>query len=373
MRVLVTGSMGFIGKHLMEALGRKEGAEAVGIDVHSTPEELEAALASCDAVFHLAGVNRPKDPSEFESGNAGLTRDVCARLAQMGRKPLVVLSSSTQAEQDNPYGLSKRQAEEEVCGYAKGVHAPAVVFRLTNVFGKWCRPNYNSAVATFCHNIANDLPVTVSDPKNVVHLVYIDDVVQAFLDALAEPPEAGICDYRDVGPWHSVTLSDLVEMIRSFQESRTSLRVPDFSDPFVKKLYPTYLSYLPEDQFAYGLDIKTDPRGSLAEFVKSPPFGQVFVSRTKPGITRGNHYHHTKTEKFLVVEGEGLIRFRKIDGTEILEYPVKGEEYRVVDIPPGYTHSITNTGEGVMVTLFWSSEIFDPTNPETYFLEVEKT
>jgi UDP-2-acetamido-2,6-beta-L-arabino-hexul-4-ose reductase len=370
-RVLVTGSAGFIGRHLLEALGRREDTEVIGIDIDARPGELEDALSTCDAVFHLAGVNRPKDASEFAAGNAGLTEEITRRLRELGRAPLFVLSSSTQAELDNPYGQSKRQAEVVVERYAAEAGAPAVVFRLTNVFGKWARPNYNSAVATFCHNIARDLPVQISDPANVVNLVYIDDVVAAFLNTLEQPPAAGTCERREAGPWHTIALGPLVEMIRGFRASRDTLQVPDFSDPFTKKLYATYLSYLPEDGFAYGLDIKSDPRGSLAEFVKAPPFGQVFVSRTKPGITRGNHYHHTKTEKFLVVQGEGLIRFRRIDGTDVLEYRVRGEEYRVVDIPPGYTHSITNVGEDEMVTLFWSSEVFDPATPDTVFLEVD--
>jgi UDP-2-acetamido-2,6-beta-L-arabino-hexul-4-ose reductase len=370
MRVLVTGSHGFIGRHLMEALARREGTEAIGYDHGSSDEELQAALASVDAVFHVAGVNRPKDVSEFAEGNAGLTQCLCDRLVALGRKPLFVLSSSTQADMDNPYGKSKRDAEEVVQRYARTANAPAVVFRLTNVFGKWSRPNYNSVVSTFCHNIANDLPITVSDPAKGLDLVYIDDVVAAFLGTLDNPPAPGTAETRAAEPWSHVTLGGLAALIQSFRDSRTTLVVPDFSDPFAKKLYATYLSYLPADAFAYPLDIRTDPRGSLAEFVKAGPFGQLFVSRTKPGITRGNHYHHTKTEKFLVVEGEGLIRFRQIDGEDVAEYRVKGEEYRVVDIPPGYTHSITNVGDGEMVVLFWASEVFDPATPDTLFLEV---
>jgi UDP-2-acetamido-2,6-beta-L-arabino-hexul-4-ose reductase len=370
MRVLVTGSSGFIGRHLMEMLSRREGTEAIGYDQGSSDQELEAALASADAVFHVAGVNRPKDVSEFAEGNTGLTQRLCDRLAALGRRPLFVLSSSTQAELDNPYGQSKLQAEEAVRQYAKTAGAPAVVFRLTNVFGKWSRPNYNSVVSTFCHNIANGLPITVADPGKELDLVYIDDVVSAFLATLDTPPAPGTAETRDARPWSRVTLGGLAALIQSFRDSRETLAVPDFSDPFARKLYATYLSYLPSDQFAYPLDIRTDPRGSLAEFVKAGPFGQLFVSRTKPGITRGNHYHHTKTEKFLVVEGEGLIRFRQIAGEEVVEYRVKGEEYRVVDIPPGYTHSITNVGEGEMVVLFWASEVFNPAQPDTVFLEV---
>lgn len=370
MNVLVTGAGGFIGRHLMEALSRRPDTEATGIDVDSSPELLDQALAIADAVFHLAGVNRPKDTAEFESGNAGFTRSVCSRLLDFGRSPVVVLSSSTQAALDNPYGQSKRQAEEEVEAYANAAQAPAVVFRLTNVFGKWCRPNYNSAVATFCHNIANDIPVTVSDPSYEMNLVYIDDVVAAFLRVLDGPPELGTCDRSEPGPWHTVTLGNLVHTLQEFRASRESLILTDYADPFKRKLYGTYLSYLPLDAFAYTLNKRSDARGSLAEFVKSSGSGQIFVSRTHPGITRGNHYHHTKTEKFLVVEGSGIVRFRRIDGAEVLEYAVSGDEYCVVDIPPGYTHSIENVGKGEMVTIFWASEVFDPEHADTFYLEV---
>jgi UDP-2-acetamido-2,6-beta-L-arabino-hexul-4-ose reductase len=370
MKVLVTGSNGFIGKHLVDALRHLNGTEVIGYDLGNTEAELRAALAQADAVFHLAGVNRPKDASEFHTGNASLTEQVCSIIREIGRSPLIVLSSSTQAELDNPYGASKREAESTVERYAAEANAPAVVFRLTNVFGKWCRPNYNSVVATFCNNIANDLPITISNAAHELELVYVDEVVAAFLSTLADPPESGKAVRRTASPTFRITLGDLAATIRAFRESRVNLRVPNFSDGLVKRLYPTYLSYLPKDGFGYGLDIKTDPRGSLAEFVKSEPAGQIFVSRTKPGITRGNHYHHTKTEKFLVVEGDAVIRFRSIHGDEVIEYPVRGDEYRVVDIPPGYTHSITNVGTGEMVVLFWSCEPFDPQHPDTYFEEV---
>lgn len=371
MKTLVTGSRGFIGRHMMEALGRADDVEPIGVDLHSTPDEWRAALAACDAVIHLAGVNRPQDPSEFATGNADLTGEIASALISMGRSPMFLLSSSTQAEQDNPYGRSKRAAEEAVARYAGEANAPAAVFRLTNVFGKWCRPNYNSAVATFCHNIARGEPVSISDPNHEVRLVYIDDVVAAFLGALRRPPAPGTCARPEAGPIYPIRLGDLVARIEAFRAGRHTLLAPDVGDAFTRRLYATYLSHLPEDGFAYALEKRTDPRGSLAEFIKSPPFGQIFVSRTAPGITRGNHYHHTKTEKFLVLEGEAVIRFRRIDADEVIVYRARGEEYRVVDIPPGYTHDITNVGESDLVTLFWASEIFDPQAPDTHALKVE--
>lgn len=378
MKVLVTGSAGFIGRHLVEALGRRPGTIALGYDLGSTPADLERALAEADVILHLAGINRPQDPAEFKTGNADLTATIGDRLRALGRRPVFVLSSSIQAALDNPYGVSKRLAEEAVSRWASETGARAVIFRLKNVFGKWCRPNYNSVTATFCHNVAHDLPLTISDPARELELVYIDDVVAAFLgivDAAAagsDPrlPAPGGTASGEVPRSFRTTLGDLAARIRSFRESRTSLRLPDFSDDFNRCLYPTYLSYLDGPDFAYLLDQKTDPRGSLAEFVKAPAAGQIFVSRTKPGITRGNHYHHTKTEKFLVVEGEAVIRFRPIQGTEIIEHRVSGREFKVVDIPPGYTHSIENVGPGEMVTLFWASEIFDPQRPDTQFLPV---
>lgn len=370
MNIVVTGSGGFIGRHMMEALRRREGTHVIGIDRSATPTEVEKALSTADFVFHIAGVNRPPTPDEFQKGNAGFTEEIVRTLDRLGRKPTIIFTSSIQAAADNPYGLSKKAAEDALVAYAKKSGAGVAIFRLKNVFGKWCRPNYNSVTATFCHNIAHDLPIQISDESRELDLVYIDDVVADLLSVLANPPSPGNAEFREVGVSYKVTLGDLAGRIRSFRESRKTLLVPNLGDDFNRKLYATYLSYLEKNEFGYSLDQKTDPRGTLAEFVKSPASGQIFVSRTKPGIVRGNHYHHTKTEKFLVVEGEGIIRFRPIDGTEIIEYRVSGNEFKVVDIPPGYTHSIENVGPGEMVTLFWACEIFDPARPDTVFLKV---
>jgi UDP-2-acetamido-2,6-beta-L-arabino-hexul-4-ose reductase len=246
------------------------------------------------------------------------------------------------------------------------------IFRLTNVFGKWCRPNYNSVVATFCYNVARDLPIAISDPNHVISLVHVDDVVQALLDGARASTSPG-AHYREVEPVYDISLEMLAEALKEFRTARDTLLVPNLGDPLMQRLYSTYLSYLPEDQFAYDLEQRSDPRGSLAEFVKSEPFGQIFVSRTNPGITRGNHYHHIKSEKFLVLEGEAIVRFRHILHDTVLEYPVNGKAFRVIDIPPGYTHSIENVGASELVTLFWASEIFDSAHPDTNYMDVLST
>ncbi len=369
-KILVTGSAGFIGKHLVEAIRRRPGTQVYEFDLGNQPEALEHALAEVDFIFHLAGVNRPQDPGEFAAVNAGFTGRLCERLEALNRKPVMVLSSSTQAALDNAYGISKRQAEELIEGFCRKTQSAGVIFRLPGVFGKWCRPNYNSVVATFCHQIAHDLPVTISDPNKGLELVYVDDVIASFLKVVSRPPHPGECEWLSVPRTFQVTLGDLAARIRSFRDSRKNLYLPSFDDAFNRCLYATYLSYLDGPDWAYNLEIKTDSRGSLAEFMKSPHFGQIFVSRTKPGITRGNHFHHTKTEKFLVLEGEAVIRFRHITGTEIIEYRISGSDFRVVDIPPGYTHSIENVGASDMVVLFWASEIFDPKAPDTCAMPV---
>ena len=370
MNALVTGSDGFVGRNLCAVLRRREDVQLVEYDLASAP--LDKGLASADIIYHLAGVNRPQHPSEFQTGNADFTAKICRRLVALGRAPKIVLTSSTQVEFDNPYGLSKRAAEEALRQYCQEAGAVGVAYRLKNLFGKWCRPNYNAVTATFCHNIARGLPIQISDPASRLDLSYIDDVVAAFVHELDPAAgEPGGFRFAQSLPSFTTTLGELASLIESFRAQRTTLQVPDFSNPFVRALYATYLSYLETDDFAYTLDIKTDQRGSLAEFVKSSPFGQLFVSRTKPGVTRGNHFHHTKTEKFLVVEGEAVIRFRSIlGGADIIEYRVSGRDYRVVDIPPGYTHSIENVGVGEVVTLFWASEVFDPQRSDTQALSV---
>lgn len=377
--VLVTGANGFVGRNLCATLAMCQDLSLSRYDVDSATGELDETLASADIVFHLAGVNRPQSVTEFQAGNADFTAVICRKLAALGRSPKIVLSSSIQAEYDNPYGVSKRAAEEVLRTYCAETGADGVVYRLKNLFGKWCRPNYNSVVATFCHNIANDLPIQISNPANVVDLTHIDAVVAALVGELESL--GGGQGFRMAAPLVSqqITLGELAALIRSFREQRTTLQLPDCGNPFVRALYSTYLSYLPPEQFNYPLKMNVDTRGSFTEFLRTPERGQVSVNISKPGIVKGNHWHHTKNEKFLVVSGRGVIRFRKMGdrgqgagdrgpgaGDRVVEYHVSGEKLEVVDIPPGYTHNIENLGDTDMVTIMWVSEPFDPTKPDTY-------
>lgn len=365
MHILVTGSNGFVGKNLCVHLEQCSNHHVLKFDLDQPPEALDAALSQTDLVFHLAGVNRPSEVQEFQTGNVGFTAELCDRLMALGRRPKIVFTSSIQAELDNPYGQSKLAAEEVLKRYSEATGAPVTIHRLKNLFGKWCRPNYNSVTATFCYNVSHDLPVQFSNPANIVELTYIDDVMDALMAELN--PTTHLPGLRLAEPLASqrITLGELAELIRSFRLQRTSLMLPDFSQPFVRKLYATYLSYLDTGDLAYSLPIKTDNRGCLAEALKSHSFGQIFISRTKPGITRGNHFHHTKTEKFMVVEGEAVVRLRQIKEGPVVEFRIRGQDLRIVDIPPGYTHSIENIGKGELVTLFWASEVFDPGHPDT--------
>lgn len=369
MNILITGSEGFVGKNLRVSLQQKSGLTVFCYDIDDDPEKLPGLLDQADFVFHLAGVNRPVDQDEFRTGNAELTEQICAYLAGGSRKVPIVLSSSTQAALENPYGKSKLAAENAIFAYALQTGSPGYVFRLPNVFGKWCRPNYNSGVATFCHNIANGLPIQVNDPNVVLTLAYIDDVVAAFLEALAG--NVTIVDrFCQVHPVHTARLGDIAELIGSFKASREERSIPDMSAPFTQKLYSTYLSYLPTDQFSYPLAMNVDDRGSFTEFIKTEDRGQVSVNISKPGVTKGNHWHHTKNEKFLVVSGEGVIRLRKVGEREIVDYRVSGSQLEVVDIPPGYTHSLCNTGSENLVVVIWCNEIYDPDRPDTFFEKV---
>jgi len=368
--VLVTGANGFIGKNLIVSLKRRDDVDVIEYDLDSSAGFLEEGLAKVEVIYHLAGVNRPERVEEFTEGNFDLTRQVCDTLRRLGRTPLLVLSSSTQAALDNPYGVSKRQAEETVFDFGRETGASVFVFRLHGVFGKWCRPNYNSVVATFCHNIARDLPIAVSDPTREVELVYIDDVVRAFIGVMDSGMPVSDGKYCMAEPTYRMSLSALAEAIQGFRDSRVSLALPDMRQPFHRALYATYVSYLPADSFAYALAQRSDNRGELAELLKSPHIGQVFLSRTRPGFTRGNHYHDTKVEKFVVLEGDAVIRFRHILEGNVIEYPVTGCEFRVVDIPPGYTHSIENVGQNDLIVLFWADEIFDPNFPDAFGMTV---
>jgi UDP-2-acetamido-2,6-beta-L-arabino-hexul-4-ose reductase len=362
--VLVMGSRGFVGRNLCSVLRRMEEVHLLEFDQDVAWQELERMLGHIKVVFHLAGVNRPKHEEEFYEGNTGLTEDLCSTLHRLGNFPKIVFASSIQADLANPYGMSKRYAEDALRRFSEKTGASCIVYRLKNLFGKWCRPNYNSVTATFCHNISHGLPIHISDPEREIELTYIDDLVEAFITEL-RPEEPGF-RFAPPLPSTTVTLGELAEKIRTFRDSRFTLRLPDFSNAFDRSLYATYLSYLDGEEFGYSLSVRSDERGSLAEILKSFSMGQVFVSRTRPGVTRGNHFHHTKTEKFIVVQGEAVIRFRHIESEQIIEHHVRGEDFRVLDIPPGYTHSIENIGRDELVTLFWASEILNPELPDTY-------
>ena len=383
MKILVTGARGFVGRNLVSQLRNiRDGKiknhvlsgtdlEILEYDVDTDPSLLDDYCRQADFVFNLAGVNRPKDQAEFMKGNFGFASTLLDTLKKHGNACPVMISSSTQAALDNPYGESKRAGEELMFGYARETGAKVLVYRFPNVFGKWCRPNYNSAVATFCHNIAHGLPIQVNDPNVVMHLVYIDDVVEELIGALGGQ-EHRQGDYCEVTVVHTVTLGRIVELLYSFKESRNTLGVPDLGDAFTKKLYSTYLSYLPEDAFGYPLKMNVDARGSFTEIIRTPDRGQFSVNISKPRITKGNHWHHTKNEKFLVVSGKGVIRFRDMNDPDgkVLEYFVSGDKLEVIDIPTGYTHNIENLGDTDMVTFMWCNECFDPERPDTYFEEV---
>lgn len=380
MNILVTGAKGFLGKNLTEALkniinGKDKrfslspDTNIFEYDTDSSIEELDKYLKEADFVFNLAGVNRPLKESEFFDGNKDFVSLLIAALEKHNNTCPIVLSSSIQAELDNPYGRSKKAGENLLFEYAKKTGAKVYIYRFPNIFGKWSRPDYNSVVATFCHNISRGLPITVNDEKHVLNLVYIDDAVDELISAMLgrANQEGNFCSVPIV---HSVTLGRLSDLLYSFKETRGNLSVPDMSDDFTKKLYATYLSYLPEDKFSYPLKVNGDFRGSFTEIIRTPERGQLSINIIKPGITKGNHWHNTKNEKFLVVSGNGLIRFRKPGSSVVTEYSVSSEKLEVVDIPPGYTHSIVNTGKTDMAVLMWASECFDKENPDTFYLEV---
>ncbi|CAH2714881.1 UDP-2-acetamido-2,6-beta-L-arabino-hexul-4-ose reductase [Neobacillus rhizosphaerae] len=369
MKILVTGANGFVGKNLVAELKNQDYEDIFEFSRETDPSLLDTYTKECDFVFHLAGVNRPKDQKEFMEGNYGFTSELLALLKKHNNKSPVLFTSSTQASKDNPYGRSKKAVEDLLFSYSKQMGVKTLIYRLPNLFGKWCRPNYNSVVATFCHNIARNLPIRVNDPNTEITLCYIDHVLEEFLRALEgyETSNEEICV---VPKSYKLTLGELADKLNSFAENRESLIMPSLEKELDKALYSTFLSYLEEDNFSYRLKKNVDDRGWLTEFIKSKANGQIFISKTKPGITRGNHWHHTKVEKFLVIQGEANIRFRKIDCENVLDYKVNGEIPEVVDIPVGYTHSIENTGQEDVITIFWACEIFNPEKPDTYFLEV---
>ena len=369
MNILITGAKGFIGKNLISMLNQNKVYNIYQYDIDCEIDMLDMYACDCDFVFHLAGVNRPNDEVEFNQGNVDFTSQLLNYLKKNNNRSPILFSSSIQADMNNPYGKSKKKAEDLLLEYSKLYEIPIYIFRLPNIFGKWCRPNYNSVVATFCYNIANGYDIIINDLNASVTLVYIDDVIKEFVKTLEKDTKCNQ-HYLEIPLSYNMTLGSIAECIYTFNRSRSLLSIVDLSDEFTAKLYATYLSYLPTNNFSYPLHMNVDERGSFTEFIRTPDRGQVSVSITKPGVTKGNHWHQTKNEKFLVVKGTGIIRFRLIGLMEVIVYNVDGDMLKVVDIPTGYTHSIENTGNNDMITIIWSSELFDPDNPDTIYEKV---
>lgn len=368
MNVLVTGSNGFIAKNLIQFLSEKPDINILTYNRNSNADALEQAILSADWIIHLAGVNRPLDDQEFIYGNISLTQKIADILKQANKTTPIILSSSIQAERDNAYGQSKLGGEQILIDLNENQGNPVYICRLANVFGKWSRPNYNSAVATFCHNIANDLPIQVNDPDAVIRLVYIDDVIETFWRMIENSysPE----QYFVIEPEYQITVGDLANTLREFKQSRQTLITLPVGTGLTRALYSTYLSFLQPDQFDYTVTKHGDERGIFVEMLKTPHAGQFSYFTAHPGITRGGHYHHSKTEKFLVIKGNALFKFKHIVTGEYYDLETNGDEARIVETVPGWTHDITNIGEGEMIVMLWANEIFDREKPDTYAMPI---
>jgi len=371
MKVLITGANGFVGKNLQLHLAERKDVQVVCFTRDDDVAQLPALLQGVDFVFHLAGINRPQDPQEFLSGNVDLTQTLCNAICAMaeatGKKTPIVYTSSVQAERDNPYGQSKRGAEDALLATARSHQLPLHIFRLPNVFGKWCKPNYNSAVATFCHNIARDLPIQVNDPAAPVTLVYVDDVIERFAQLMDGADAALDVDgFATVAPQYTTTVGELARLVQTFKDSRTTLMTERVGTGLVRALYATYVSYLPPELFAYTVPQYGDPRGVFAEMLKTPDCGQFSYFTAHPGITRGGHYHHSKTEKFLVIKGQARFKFRHMQTGEAYELLTSGDKAEVVETVPGWTHDITNIGTDEMIVMLWANEVFDREKPDTF-------
>jgi len=370
-KVLITGANGFIGKNLQLHLAERKDVEVVCFTCEHAIAQLPELLRDIDFVFHLAGVNRPQDPSEFASGNTDLTLALSDALAELaaatGRKVPVVFTSSTQAALDNPYGISKRAAEDNLFALQRQHGVPVHVFRLPNVFGKWCKPNYNSVVATFCHNVAREQPIKVNDPAAPLTLVYVDDVLQCFMQ-LMEGADSTLDahGFSVVAPQYTTTVGEVASLIQAFKDSRHTLMSERVGTGLVRALYSTYVSYLPPEAFTYTVPMYGDPRGVFAEMLKTPDCGQFSYFSAHPGVTRGGHYHHSKTEKFLVIKGQARFKFRHMHSGEIYELTTSGEKAEIVETVPGWTHDITNIGDDEMIVMLWANEVFDRQRPDTF-------
>lgn len=371
MKVLVTGSKGFIGKNLCLWL-ENAGHDVLGFDIDKSIETLKTYVESADFIVHLAGVNRPLNEEEFIDGNVNFTKQLLDIVKDKKSSASIIFSSSVKAEEDSPYGRSKLQAEKLVEEFGKKNGNNVFIYRLNNVFGKWCRPNYNSVIATFCYNVAHEIELQINENALPIEFIYIDDICRQFLKTIKENPvEHASILY--IEPKYKRSLKDIAYSLYSFKESRKNFMVPNIVDDFDKKLYSTYLSYLDEDDFSYPLTTHSDYRGSFTEILKTNGAGQFSVNISKPGIVKGNHYHNTKNEKYLVVAGTCEIKFRKIGTSKIFTYVCSDKELKVVDIPPGYTHSIKNIGKTDSVTFMWANELYDPDNSDTFYLPVEET
>lgn len=363
MKIVVTGAKGFIGKNLCLMLREQGYQSIVEIDRETTREDLAESLDNADFVYHLAGVNRPKDDTEFQVGNADLTSFITQQLTLNPNKVPLVVSSSTQAERDNPYGQSKRLAEKAVVQYGEETGAPFFIYRFPNVFGKWCRPNYNSFVATFCHNTLNDLDITIHDPHAPVTLVYIDDVCTSLIALLANTDK---CGFKSVSPEYQTTVGEVANLLKAFKHSRDSLVTENVGTGLARGLYSTYLSYMTPEQFSYEIPSYGDERGVFSEMLKTKQAGQFSFFTAHPGITRGGHYHHSKNEKFLVLKGTALFKFEHIGTGERYELQTDGSTPQIVETVPGWSHDITNIGVDEMVVMLWANEIFDREAPDTF-------
>lgn len=370
-KVLITGSNGFLGRNLLYNLKYIDGLEVFEFDVEHDRRYLKELLKNIDFVFHLAGVNRPDNIGDFKKNNTELTQFIVDYLIKCNNLVPIVLTSSTQVKLDNDYGKSKLEAENHIFRYRSN-GGEGYIYRLSNVFGKWCRPNYNSVVATFCYNIANGREITVSDRNKELELIHVDDIIKDFKVVLSGQNKKSHSDFLTVNPVYRITLGKIADMIESFKELSDTVQIPNMENDFLRKLHSTYLSYVPPKDAIYNLDKQIDERGYLFELLKSKSFGQIFVSKTKPGITRGNHFHHLKNEKFCVIEGTALIKLRHLITNETYDYIVNGKEAQVVNILPGFTHSITNIGRGDLLTLFWANEPFEKERPDTFYEKVEK-
>ena len=372
MKVLVTGSNGFLGKNLELHLFEYPDVDIVRFTRDQGLEELSEMLEGVDFVFHLAGINRPHNPEEFAQGNVDLTRALCAAIVRSGRKIPVVFSSSIQAALNNPYGLSKQAAEQALFELERSFAVPVYVFRLANVFGKWCRPNYNSAVATFCHNIARDLPIEINDPLALLKLVYVDDVVTRFIELLEGAPSArGLDGFEVITPEYSTNVGEVARQIQVFKDSRETLTTDSVGVGFIRALYATYLSYLPQEFFTYPVPEHKDTRGVFVEMLRTKDSGQFSYFTAYPGVTRGGHYHHTKTEKFLVIRGRARFRFCHMFSGERYERITSGDLAEIIETIPGWTHDITNMGSDELVVMLWANEAFDRARPDTYVHSLE--